>query len=42
MKTDFTVAEEMHRRTNQSSIDSERNHAGSLNQQENLMQNKYH
>ena len=30
MKTDFTVAEEMHRRTNQSSIDSERNRAGSL------------
>ena len=30
MKTDFTVAEEMHRRTNQSSIDSERNRGGNL------------
>ena len=30
MRTDFTVAEEMHRRTNQSSIDSERNRGGNL------------
>ena len=30
MKTDFTVAEEMHRRTNQSSIDSERNKVENL------------
>ena len=30
MKTDFTVAEEMHRRTNQSSIESEGNRTGTL------------